>query len=57
MKKFKTKQEIANEVGICVKTLNSKLKRSNIELPKGLIPPKDQQIIYDLFGIDVENSK
>jgi hypothetical protein len=51
MKKFKTRQEIANEIGICVKTLNSKLQQNNVQLAKGLITPKNQEIIYSLFGI------
>ena len=51
MKKFKTRQEIANEIMICPKTLNKKLQQNNVQLTKGLISPKEQQIIYDLFGI------
>jgi len=48
--KAKTKTQMANEYGVCLKTFNRWLKRENILLPKGLICPKDQQVIYELLG-------
>lgn len=37
---YRTRQELANELGISVKTLSRKLNALNIQLPPGLIPPK-----------------
>lgn len=51
MNKAKSKKEIANEFGICVKTLNKWLTRESINLPKGLISPKDQVVIYRKLGV------
>lgn len=43
-KKAKSKQQIAEEYGICVKTLNKWLKKVNLKIDRGLISPKVQQI-------------
>ena len=48
--KAKTRQEIANEYGICTKTLKKWLALNNITLGRGLIPPKDQKLIYESLG-------
>jgi CENP-B N-terminal DNA-binding domain. len=53
--KAKSKQQIANEYGICVKTLNKWLKRKDMEIPRGLISPINQILIYEKFGTP-ENS-
>jgi hypothetical protein len=47
----KTKIQIANEYGICTKTLNKWLKDAKIDLHRGLINPKNQELIYEKFGI------
>jgi hypothetical protein len=47
----KTKQQIAYEYGICIKTFDRLLKRKHIKLDRGLIYPKDQLIIYNKLGI------
>ncbi len=47
----KTKQQIANEYGICTKTLNKWLKEHKIHIKKGLITPKVQQQIYRKLGL------
>jgi len=47
----KTRQEIADEYGISVNTLKSKLFMAKITLPKGLIFPRTQKIIYYELGI------
>jgi len=47
----KTKQQMADEFGICRKTFNKLLVRKNIKLDRGLISPKDQMIIYNELGI------
>jgi hypothetical protein len=56
MNLFKTRQMIAKELSISRKTLEKKLQKAGIELPPGLISPKNQQIIYDFFGIPITNS-
>jgi hypothetical protein len=48
--KAKTRQEVADEYGICVSTLNSRLKKANIILEPGLIFPSTLEIIYETFG-------
>ena len=47
----KTKQQIADEYGICIKTFDRLLKKKRINLDRGLIYPKDQLIIYNKLGI------
>jgi DNA-directed RNA polymerase specialized sigma54-like protein len=48
--KVKTRQEMADELGMHRTTLNRKLKDACIYLPNGLISPKDQKVIYEHFG-------
>lgn len=47
----KTKQQMADEYGVCRKTFNKLLLKKRIKLDRGLISPKDQQNIYDKLGI------
>ena len=46
----KTKKQIAEEYGICRKTLSRWLKKETIKTSNGLITPKEQEIIYGKFG-------
>ncbi len=46
----KTKQQMADEYGICRKTFNKLLLKKNIRLERGLIYPKDQENIYNILG-------
>ena len=48
---FKTRQQIADEFGINRKTLERMLKRADIVLPSGNVSPKNQQGIYEYFGM------
>lgn len=48
--KAKSRQEIAEEFGISVKTLSRWILKEKLQIPKGLICPKDQEIIYEKFG-------
>jgi hypothetical protein len=48
---FKTKQQMADEYGVCRKTFNKLLKSKNITVKRGLIAPKDQMDIYEKLGI------
>jgi hypothetical protein len=47
----KTKQQMADEYGICRKTFSKLLQKNKIKLMRGLILPKDQIIIYKKLGI------
>jgi len=46
----KTRQQMAEEYGVCRKTFNKLLTKKNIRLERGVIPPKEQQIIYNRLG-------
>ncbi|MDO8967021.1 MAG: hypothetical protein Q8S14_20710 [Algoriphagus sp.] len=48
--KAKSRQEIAEEFGISAKTLFRWMLKENIQIPQGLISPKDQELIYKKFG-------
>jgi hypothetical protein len=49
-KPAKSKQQIANEYGICTKTFTKWLKEEKLFLKRGLINPKSQTLIYKKFG-------
>jgi hypothetical protein len=49
----KTKQQMADEYGVCRKTFNKLLRKKRIMLDRGLISPKDQQNIYNKLGSPV----
>jgi len=49
-KRAKSKQQIADEYGICTKTLTKWLKSEKIQLKRGLINPKIQNLIYQKLG-------
>jgi hypothetical protein len=46
----KTKQQMADEYGVCRKTFNRLLQKKQIKLDRGLISPKDQMNIYNELG-------
>lgn len=48
--KLRTRQEIADEFGISRNTLRNWLKKSDLEIKKGLISPKDYLRIKLHFG-------
>lgn len=54
---FKTRQQIAEEYGICIKTFCKKLKENGIVLNKGLISPNDQVEIYKKIGFPKNTNK
>jgi len=49
--KVKTRQKVADEYGITVKTLICRLLNKNVVLPTGHIFPKDCKIIYYALGV------
>lgn len=47
---FKTRQQLADEFGISVRTLYRWLTKRNVKLPGGLVRPADQDTIYQMLG-------
>lgn len=45
-----TRQQVADSLGICTKTLIKKLLEEKFILKKGIISPKDVEAIYNLLG-------
>lgn len=50
MSQAKTRQQIANEYQIDRKTLMRWLENKKINLPSGLISPRNVELIYNTFG-------
>jgi hypothetical protein len=50
MKYAKSKQQIADEYGVCTKTLSKWFKDEKIVVKRGLITPKRQLLIYKKLG-------
>ena len=50
MDKFRNRKEFAEKLGISTRTLERKLNEAQIELPKGLLSPKDQLMIKEVLG-------
>ncbi len=46
----KTKEMIAVEMNISLRTLQRKLKKAGLEIPRGYIPPDLQDSIYQALG-------
>jgi hypothetical protein len=53
----KTRQILADEFGICVKTLNRRIKKANIKVEPGVLLPKTLKIIYEAFGVPTSSKK
>jgi predicted site-specific integrase-resolvase len=50
MSKAKTRQEIANELGISTKILRRWIKDNQLFIPAGILSEKYQKLIYATFG-------
>jgi len=50
MDKLKTRQEVANELGISAKTLNRRIKDVTLSISSGLLTIKEQKMILALFS-------
>ena len=46
----KTKNQIAQDLGISLRTLQRWIKKSSMDVPRGLVCPKKQKEIQDTFG-------
>lgn len=49
--KVRSRQEIADQLNISRWTLNRWLKNAGIQLTNGFLSPKEQELIYQKFGI------
>ena len=49
--KAKTRQVVAEEYGVSVKTLNRRLKKACVFVEPGVFFPKTLKIIYETLGI------
>jgi len=50
MEKPKTKNQIAQELGISLRTLQRWIKKSNLHVPRGLVSPQKQKEILEKLG-------
>jgi transposase-like protein len=48
--KVKTRQQIAEEFGVCTKTLNKWMKEAGLNFRHGLLTPAQRSEIYNKFG-------
>lgn len=46
----KTKEKIASEMNISLRTLQRKLNKAGLKIPRGHIPPDVQDAIYETLG-------
>jgi len=46
----KTRQQLADEYRVCRKTFVRLIRKKGIKLDRGLVSPRDQQIIYLKLG-------
>jgi hypothetical protein len=53
----KTRQQIAREYGISVKTLNRRLAKVNIVIERGILFPKTLSEIYASLGVPKSSKK
>lgn len=53
--KLKTRQEIANELGISYKTLYRKLKAAKLEISSGILSFEEIDKIKNLFAVKEKN--
>jgi hypothetical protein len=55
--KARTKQEIADLLGISTDTLRRRLKEKKIDIPTGLLSPHDQKRIFDALWYPDHHAK
>lgn len=48
----KTKQQIARELGISLRTLQRWIGKAEISVPRGLVSPKKQEELFRVLGYD-----
>ena len=47
---FKTRQQVAHELGISPRTLSRWIKRERLDVKSGLLSPREQGLILHKFG-------
>jgi len=52
----KTKNQIAQELGISLRTLQRWIKKWNLDVPRGLVCPEKQREIFEKFGYKQKKS-
>jgi len=55
--KAKTRQQIAEEFGVCTKTLNKWMKEAGFNFRHGLLTPAQRSEIYNKFGNSEQNKR
>jgi hypothetical protein len=55
--KYKYKSEMAQELGMSLRTFQRRLKEAQIEVPRGLIPPDLQLLIYKTISLARNGTK
>lgn len=53
----KTKNQIAQDLGISLRTLQRWIKKSDMNVPRGLVCPKKQEEIRSTFGYALDHPK
>lgn len=46
----KNKKQIANEMGLSLRTFQRRLEQASLEVPRGLVSPEAQDEIYQKLG-------
>jgi hypothetical protein len=47
---YKSKEQIAAELGISLRTLQRKLQKAGLDVPRGFLSPETQNLIYTRLG-------
>ncbi|MEM9917500.1 MAG: hypothetical protein AAF990_05355 [Bacteroidota bacterium] len=53
----KTKQQIAHELGISLRTLQRWIKKAGLDVPRGLVCPQKQEEIMTALGYHVQKKE
>ncbi len=57
MAKAKTLEEIAEEYGVCEKTLRKRIREAEVKIKRGLLFNAEQKLIYDALGHPTDLNK
>jgi len=53
----KTKSQIAQELGISLRTLQRWIKKTDLEVPRGLVSPEKQKELIEKLGYSEKRSE
>ena len=51
--KFKTKKQLAHELGMSLRTLQRRLSKNELHVPRGLISPQMQIKILNILEVEI----